>query len=74
MGETFIGNDRTVKPKGDEKGRSYAHKHKVLPLVERNSGLTRMMVVDDLEAGTIRGIACGNLAKEATLMTDQAAY
>jgi len=27
--ETFIGNDRTVKPKHTKKGRGYAHKHKV---------------------------------------------
>ncbi len=25
---TFIGNDRTIKPKGEKKGRGYAHKHK----------------------------------------------
>ena len=28
--ETFIGNDRTIKPHGEKKGRGYAHKHKVL--------------------------------------------
>lgn len=28
--ETFIGNDRTIKPKGSKKGCGYAHKHKVL--------------------------------------------
>jgi transposase-like protein len=46
--ETFIGNDRTVKPKGEKKGRGYAHKHKVLTLVDRNTGRARSMVVDDL--------------------------
>lgn len=30
--ETFIGVDRTIKPKGEKKGRGYAHKHKVLSL------------------------------------------
>lgn len=34
--ETFIGNDRTIKPKGSKKGRGYAHKHKVLSLVDRD--------------------------------------
>ncbi len=33
--ETFIGNDRTVKPKGVKRGRGYAHKHKVLALIDR---------------------------------------
>ena len=36
--ETFIGHDRTIKPKGEKKGRGYAHKHKVLALVDRTSG------------------------------------
>jgi hypothetical protein len=31
--ETFIGNDRTIKPKHTKKGRGYAHKHKVLALI-----------------------------------------
>jgi transposase-like protein len=26
--ETFIGNDRSIKPKHEKKGRGYAHKHK----------------------------------------------
>ena len=33
--ETFIGHDKTIKPKGEKKGRGYAHKHKVLALVDR---------------------------------------
>src|SRR4051812_2626424 len=39
--ETFIGHDRTIKPKGDKKGRGFHHKHKVLALVDRNSGRSR---------------------------------
>ncbi|UOM36377.1 IS1595 family transposase [Acuticoccus sp. I52.16.1] len=72
--ETFIGNDRTIKPKGEKKGRGYHHKHKVMALVERNTGMTRMMIVDDLKATTVGDIVRTNLAKEATLMTDEAAY
>jgi transposase-like protein len=37
--ETFIGHDKTIKPEGEKKGRSYAHKQKVLALVDRESGL-----------------------------------
>lgn len=43
--ETFIGNDRTIKPKGEKKGRGYHHKHKVLSLVDRDTKQVRSMVV-----------------------------
>ena len=46
--ETFIGNDRTIKPKGEKKGRGYAYKHKVLAMVDCSTGHARSMVVDDL--------------------------
>lgn len=72
--ETFIGNDRTVKPKGVKKGRGYHHKHKVLALVDRNAGTARSMVVDDLKAETMAPIVRENVAREAKLMTDEAAY
>ena len=36
--ETFIGHDKTIKPKHSKKGRGYAHKHKVLTLVDRRTG------------------------------------
>ena len=72
--ETFIGNDRAVKPKGVKKGRGYAHKHKVLALVDRDTGKARMMVVDSLKADDVAPIVRENLAKEATLMTDEASY
>ena len=39
--ETFIGNDRTIKPKREKKGRGYAHNHKVLALVDRMAGAPR---------------------------------
>lgn len=70
--ETFIGNDRTVKPKGTKKGRGYAHKHKVLSLVDRDTGQKRSMVVDDLTAKTLTPILQENIAKEARVMTDEA--
>jgi transposase-like protein len=41
--ETFIGNDRAIKPKGEKKGRGYAHKHKVLALVDRKAGTARAL-------------------------------
>ena len=62
--ETFIGNDRTIKPRGEKKGRGYHHKHKVLTLVDRNAGTARSMVVDDLKASTLAPIVSQNLARE----------
>jgi len=72
--ETFIGNDRTIKPKHEKKGRGYAHKHKVLALVDRKAGTARTMVVDDLKATTLTPILADNIAREARVMTDEAAY
>jgi transposase-like protein len=72
--ETFIGNDRTIKPKGQKKGRGYHHKHKVLALVDRSSRRARTMVVDSLAAADLAPILRENIAKEARLMTDEASY
>ena len=71
--ETFIGHDRAIKPRGQKKGRGYAHKHKVLSLVERG-GKVRSMVIDDLKADTIAPLVRENLSREARLMTDEAGY
>jgi len=70
--ETFIGNDRTVKPKGNKKGRGFAHKHKILTLVDRNTGRAKSMIVDDLKTKTLLPILQENIAKEATIYTDEA--
>ncbi len=72
--ETFIGNDRTIKPKGSKKGRGYAHKHKVLSLVDRSTGKARSMVIDHLSANALTPILNENIAKEARVMTDDAGY
>lgn len=70
--ETFIGNDRTIKPKGVKKGRGYAHKHKVLALIDRKAGTARTMVVDDLKASTLTPILNANIDCEARVFTDEA--
>lgn len=70
--ETFIGNDRDVKPKGEKKGRGYAHKYKVLSLIDRNTGRQRSMVVDSLKAADLLPILQANIAAEAVVMTDEA--
>lgn len=70
--ETFIGHDQTIKPKGDKKGRGYAHKYKVLSLIDRTTGRQRSMVVDSLKAADLLPILRENIAAEATVMTDEA--
>lgn len=70
--ETFIGVDRTMKPKGEKKGRGYAHKHKVLSLIDRDTGRQRSMVVDSLKAADLLPILQANIAAEAVVMTDEA--
>ena len=73
--ETFIGHDKTVKPEGEKKkGRGYAHKHKILSLLDRDSGQKRSVVVDSLKAKDLTPILKANIAKEARVMTDEAGY
>ena len=72
--ETFIGHDQAIKPKHQKKGRGYAHKNKVLALVDRNSGQVRSMVIDDLRTSTIGPLVGQNLSREARLMTDEATH
>ena len=70
--ETFIGHDKTIKPKGEKKGRGYAHKFKVLALVDRKTGRARSMVVDSLKAKDLTPILTANIAAASTVCTDEA--
>lgn len=72
--ETFIGNDRAKKPKRSKKGRGYAHKHKVLSLLDREVGRARSIVIDSLKAKDIEPILQANIARESAIMTDEAGY
>jgi len=65
--ETFTGQEE-----GIPKRQGYAHKRKVLSLVDRESGEARSMVIDDLKAKTIVPILEENIAYEARIMTDEA--
>ncbi|WP_423141705.1 IS1595 family transposase [Parablastomonas sp. CN1-191] len=67
--ETFLGHK-----KGAQVRRGYEHKMKVVALVERNTGQTRMMVVDKLNIATVTEIVRNNVAAEAHLMTDEAPH
>jgi len=66
--ETFIGNK-----KGVPKKRGYAHKHAVMSLVERGGEL-RSFHIDKADSKTVMPIVRENVAKEARVMTDEAAY
>ena len=64
--ETFIG-----RVKGAPVKRAFHHKMKVLALVDRDSGKARTMVVDNVNAATLMPIVIANVAREATIMTDE---
>lgn len=68
--ETFIGKD-PAKPKS-KTARGWAHKMKVLSLVDRETGRAKSIVVDDLTKKTVFAILRENIAKEATVHTDEA--
>ncbi len=65
--ETFIG-----RKKGMRKQRGTGHKHAVLSLVERG-GQVRSVHVENVKADTLIPIVNENIAKEARVMTDDAA-
>ncbi len=64
--ETFIG-----RIKGAPVKRAFHHKMKVLALVDRETGRARTMVVDNVNAATLMPIVRANVAREATIMTDE---
>jgi transposase-like protein len=66
--ETFWGNR---KPRGQKKGRGYAHKEKILTLVERG-GRARSFHVPAVNAKTLVPIIKAQIAADARLMTDEA--
>lgn len=65
--ETFWGNNK----KPGQKGRGYAHKMKVLSLVERG-GEKRSFHVPNVTANTLRPILKAQMSEKARLMTDEA--
>ncbi len=66
--ETFIGVERARR--GNERGTDF--KMKVLSLVDRNTGRARSFVVDKVNAAALVPILRENIAKEATIYTDEA--
>ena len=64
--ETFIGREP-----GTEVKAAYHHKMKVLSLVDRETGEVRLFVVDKVSKKEILPILRENIAKEATVYTDE---
>lgn len=65
--ETFIG-----RKKGHDVKRSYHHKMKVLALVERETGKSRAMVIDNVSKEYLVPIVRENIEQETHVMTDEA--
>lgn len=65
--ETFLWNEP-----GKEVRKGYAHKRKILSLIDRNTGHSRSMVVDAVDAKTIVPILQENIDREARIVTDEA--
>lgn len=69
--ETFWGNTRTKGERRKRKGhRGYAHKEKIVSLVERD-GHVRSFHVAAVDAKTVAPILLDQIAKDAKLMTDE---
>lgn len=65
--ETFLWTEP-----GAEVRKGYAHKRKILSLIDRESGCARSMVIDAVDAKTIVPILQENISREACIMTDEA--
>ena len=65
--ETYIGRERDAVI-----SRGFSHKHKVLSLVDRESGKARSIVVDNVKLATLLPIMQANIDREARVMTDDA--
>ncbi len=66
--ETFWGNN---KPRGQKKGRGYAHKEKIFSLVERG-GKVRSFHVPRVNAATLLPILKEQIAEDTHIVTDEA--
>ncbi len=68
--ETFIG----IQFKKTKTARGGSHKNKLLTLVDRTTGRAKSVVVKDLKKSTLYPILRENIAREATVYTDEAQY
>ncbi len=71
--ETFIGQDPANPVQEPRSHFRFPNMNKVLSLVDRDTGAARSFVVKDLRVATIAPILEANIAREAWLMSDEAA-
>ena len=69
--ETYWGNTKRSKAAQGYKGRGYAHKEKIVSLVERG-GKVRSFHVQAVTSKTLKPLLLSQVAKDANLMTDEA--
>jgi hypothetical protein len=67
--ETYIGRWRR---KGEDE-RSHQHKMKVITLIDRETGRAKSTVMRNINSVSVGRVVAKNVAREARLMTDQAA-
>ncbi|NKB29113.1 MAG: IS1595 family transposase [Rhodobacteraceae bacterium] len=67
--ETFIGKE-PGKPKS-KTARGGAHKMKMMTLVDRNRGMAKSVVVDNLRVDTMAEVISENMSREARMITDE---
>ena len=68
--ETYIGH---AKPRKSG-ARGGHHKQKVLSLIDRNSGRSKSVVVDNVSMKTLAPILQGNISRNAHTMTDEGVW
>ena len=68
--ETYLGRD----PKKSKPRMGPAEKNRILSLIDRTTGRAQSMVVDSFKASAIVPILRENIAREARVLTDGAAY
>lgn len=71
--ETFIGREPDRRTKKPIKG-GFQHKMKVLSLIDRTTGRSRSVVINEVNQKTILPILRENIAREARVMTDEATW
>ncbi|TFL16118.1 IS1595 family transposase [Jannaschia formosa] len=68
--ETYIGKEPGVKK--SKTARGGAHKMKIMTLFNRNRGMAKSVVIDDLRVSTMTKVVSENMAREAKMLTDEA--
>src|SRR5216683_1857845 len=61
-----------MKAKGEKRGRGFAHKHKVVTLIDRGIGHARSVVLDSLKGKEIRPYLAKNIREDSRILTDEA--